>query len=220
MLRCTHSHFLIDYYYYATAGGAKIWWKKYLTSMQITQFIIDIVIIYYAGSLTISLICRDLSTHQFSWLQRTTSSSPRLALAPTPRLCPAPPSLPPTSTSSSTSTSELTSPELLRRLRRRLRLSEPRLISIRGVNAAPSCYQCPRRHHAALPDITAVFHHLVAFSNLSPFLHHTRTHNTHHITRSSFFAVIILTVDNLFALTPVVVVAGSPAVVTFPSTFH
>ncbi|TIA87685.1 hypothetical protein E3P99_03027 [Wallemia hederae] len=41
-------HVLMYYYYYATAGGAKIWWKKYLTTMQITQFIIDIFIVYFA----------------------------------------------------------------------------------------------------------------------------------------------------------------------------
>ncbi|KAG2150012.1 GNS1/SUR4 membrane protein [Suillus cothurnatus] len=40
-------HVIMYYYYYATAGGAKIWWKKYLTSMQIIQFIIDIVIVYF-----------------------------------------------------------------------------------------------------------------------------------------------------------------------------
>lgn len=34
------------YYYFRTATGAKIWWKKYLTSLQITQFVIDLVIIY------------------------------------------------------------------------------------------------------------------------------------------------------------------------------
>ncbi|KAI6031820.1 GNS1/SUR4 membrane protein [Pisolithus microcarpus] len=36
-----------DYYYYATAGGAKIWWKRYLTTMQIVQFVIDISIVYF-----------------------------------------------------------------------------------------------------------------------------------------------------------------------------
>lgn len=59
------------YYYYATAGGAKIWvsmsirqfpvetrayfklisapqWKKYLTTMQITQFVIDLLVTYFA----------------------------------------------------------------------------------------------------------------------------------------------------------------------------
>lgn len=41
-------HVLMYYYYYATAGGKKIWWKKYLTTMQITQFIIDIFIVYFA----------------------------------------------------------------------------------------------------------------------------------------------------------------------------
>lgn len=34
------------YYYFRTSTGAKIWWKKYLTTMQIIQFIIDLVVIY------------------------------------------------------------------------------------------------------------------------------------------------------------------------------
>lgn len=40
-------HVIMYYYYYATAGGAKIWWKKYLTSMQITQFVIDLCLVYF-----------------------------------------------------------------------------------------------------------------------------------------------------------------------------
>ncbi|KAG6851059.1 hypothetical protein H0H93_002951 [Arthromyces matolae] len=57
-------HVVMYYYYYATAGGAKIWvshilgnlllaptethqWKKYLTSMQITQFVIDLALVYF-----------------------------------------------------------------------------------------------------------------------------------------------------------------------------
>ncbi|KAF9241381.1 GNS1/SUR4 membrane protein [Melanogaster broomeanus] len=40
-------HVIMYYYYYATAGGARIWWKKYLTSMQITQFIIDLFVVYF-----------------------------------------------------------------------------------------------------------------------------------------------------------------------------
>ncbi|KAJ3937818.1 MAG: GNS1/SUR4 membrane protein [Lentinula lateritia] len=40
-------HVLMYYYYYATAGGKRIWWKKYLTSMQIVQFIIDLFIVYF-----------------------------------------------------------------------------------------------------------------------------------------------------------------------------
>lgn len=35
------------YYYFRTAAGAKIWWKKYLTTLQITQFIIDLFVIYF-----------------------------------------------------------------------------------------------------------------------------------------------------------------------------
>lgn len=60
-----------DYYYYATAGGAKIWvslstglspvhaladseqWKKYLTTLQITQFVIDLFIVFFASKLTV-----------------------------------------------------------------------------------------------------------------------------------------------------------------------
>ncbi|KAH9944374.1 GNS1/SUR4 membrane protein [Epithele typhae] len=41
-------HVIMYYYYYATAGGAKIWWKKYLTTFQITQFIIDLFVVYFA----------------------------------------------------------------------------------------------------------------------------------------------------------------------------
>jgi fatty acid elongase 3 len=39
-------HVLMYYYYYATAGGAKIWWKEYLTMMQITQFVVDLFVVY------------------------------------------------------------------------------------------------------------------------------------------------------------------------------
>lgn len=42
-------HTRTDYYYFATAGGRRIWWKKYLTSLQITQFIIDLFAVYFAS---------------------------------------------------------------------------------------------------------------------------------------------------------------------------
>lgn len=171
---------LLDYYYYATAGGAKIWWKKYLTSMQITQFIIDIVIIYYAGSLSTPPICRDLLAHRFHvssipqvlhqdllWYQlrcSLRSSPPHIIPLPLRRLLP--PNVQAWSCQEGSGEGQGS-----------VSLG---LISIRGVNAAPSLH-CPRCRHAAQPDITAVFHHLVAFSNLSPFLHHTRTHTTSHV---------------------------------------
>ncbi|KAK8865585.1 hypothetical protein IAR55_000729 [Kwoniella newhampshirensis] len=47
-------HVIMYYYYYATAGGAKIWWKKYLTTMQITQFVIDLFIVYFASTFLFS----------------------------------------------------------------------------------------------------------------------------------------------------------------------
>ncbi|KAF8483035.1 ELO family [Gautieria morchelliformis] len=40
-------HVTMYYCYYATPGGRTIWWKKYLTSMQITQFIIDLCVGYF-----------------------------------------------------------------------------------------------------------------------------------------------------------------------------
>ncbi|CAM0141983.1 Fatty acyl-CoA elongase/Polyunsaturated fatty acid specific elongation enzyme [Umbelopsis sp. WA50703] len=40
-------HVLMYWYYFRTAGGAKIWWKKYLTTMQIIQFVIDLFVIYF-----------------------------------------------------------------------------------------------------------------------------------------------------------------------------
>ncbi|RSH90422.1 hypothetical protein EHS25_001027 [Saitozyma podzolica] len=43
-------HVIMYYYYYATTGGAKIWWKKYLTTLQITQFVIDLFIVYFAST--------------------------------------------------------------------------------------------------------------------------------------------------------------------------
>ncbi|WVQ85742.1 hypothetical protein IAT38_007909 [Cryptococcus sp. DSM 104549] len=47
-------HVIMYYYYYATAGGAKIWWKKYLTTLQITQFIIDLFIVFFASTFLFS----------------------------------------------------------------------------------------------------------------------------------------------------------------------
>ncbi|CAG7852288.1 Putative elongation of fatty acids protein 1 {ECO:0000250/UniProtKB:P40319} {ECO:0000250/UniProtKB:P40319}; AltName: Full=3-keto acyl-CoA synthase SPAC1B2.03c {ECO:0000250/UniProtKB:P40319}; AltName: Full=Very-long-chain 3-oxoacyl-CoA synthase 1 {ECO:0000250/UniProtKB:P40319} [Serendipita indica DSM 11827] len=41
-------HVVMYYYYYGTAGGRRFWWKRHVTTMQITQFIIDLCIVYYA----------------------------------------------------------------------------------------------------------------------------------------------------------------------------
>jgi len=40
-------HVVMYYYYYASAGGAKIWWKQYVTTMQIGQFFIDLIAVYF-----------------------------------------------------------------------------------------------------------------------------------------------------------------------------
>ncbi|SCZ90381.1 BZ3500_MvSof-1268-A1-R1_Chr1-3g01954 [Microbotryum saponariae] len=42
-------HVLMYYYYLMTAAGYKIWWKKYLTTLQITQFVVDLFVVYFAS---------------------------------------------------------------------------------------------------------------------------------------------------------------------------
>lgn len=42
-------HVIMYYYYYATAGGRRFWWKKYLTTLQIVQFVIDLFVVYFAS---------------------------------------------------------------------------------------------------------------------------------------------------------------------------
>lgn len=43
-------HVVMYYYYAMSARGVRIWWKKYLTSFQITQFIVDLCVVSYAYS--------------------------------------------------------------------------------------------------------------------------------------------------------------------------
>ncbi|ORX87731.1 GNS1/SUR4 membrane protein [Basidiobolus meristosporus CBS 931.73] len=40
-------HVLMYYYYYRATSGARIWWKKYLTTLQITQFVLDLGFVYF-----------------------------------------------------------------------------------------------------------------------------------------------------------------------------
>jgi len=40
-------HVLMYYYYAISSLGTVIWWKKYLTTMQIIQFVLDLVVSYY-----------------------------------------------------------------------------------------------------------------------------------------------------------------------------
>jgi len=36
------------FYYFQTARGVKVWWKQYITILQIGQFVIDLAVIYFA----------------------------------------------------------------------------------------------------------------------------------------------------------------------------
>lgn len=42
-------HVVMYWYYFQAARGIKVWWKRYITQLQIAQFVLDLGFIYFAS---------------------------------------------------------------------------------------------------------------------------------------------------------------------------
>lgn len=59
-----------------TTAGYKIWWKKYLTTLQISQFVIDLFVVYFASASRLSRVLTGSGADERVVRQPTRTLSP------------------------------------------------------------------------------------------------------------------------------------------------